>query len=97
MPVNCGSRFRLWRRQPARRTFAIGERVRITYDPDFGAGATGTIIEVPEGLARAHEYVSGLVGPSVSLYWVRVDEPVVDPEGDSYSNLQLDSRYLEPI
>ena len=97
MTVQRGSRFRFWQRKPARPAFVIGQRVRITYDPDFGAGATGTIIETPEGLARTHDYVSGLVGPSISLYWVRVDEPVVFPEGDAYSNLQVDSRYLEPI
>jgi hypothetical protein len=79
MPVKRGSWFRFWQRKPARPALVIGERVRITDDPDFGAGATGTIIETPEGLARTHDYVSGLVGPSVSLYWVQVDSRYLEP------------------
>jgi hypothetical protein len=100
VPAGRESRWRFWRRQTPTRSFAVGERVRIASDSNLiGAGATGTIIETPEGLVGAHEYIAGLFGSSVSLSWVELDEPTFDDTEVAgwYSQLQVDSRYLESI
>lgn len=81
--------------------FAIGDRVRITYDPDYGAGHVGTIIETPEGFAEVDEIQAEIIardeGPAVSVHWVQLDEPIMNDEGAITTLLQMRSRHLEPI
>lgn len=74
-------------------TIAIGTRVKVRCDPDFGPGPwpaepTATVIGLPQ-------VVEGRAG-ELTTYWVEFDEPQTDADGDGpYSTSQVLAKYLE--
>jgi hypothetical protein len=73
--------------------FPQGTRVRVRQDPDHAPGPwpaepTGTIIQDCQDVEGARQ--------TLRMYWVRFDEPQLDPDGDGpYEISQVAHIYLE--
>ena len=87
--------------EPAR--FGIGDRVRIS-EPGFWAdGVTGTIASPPTAVIQhagewhAHVRIVPTTSGPRSFYWVRLDEPRRDGDGDGpYGEAEIIESSLVP-
>lgn len=83
---------------PFHTALPLGTRVRVRRDPQFGPGPwpsepTGTLVVGPDG--KQFSEVSTQQGIQ-RTYWVRFDEPQLDPDGDGpYESSQVLEKYIE--
>lgn len=77
-------------------TFAVGLRVKVHQDPDYGPGPWpaepfGRIVAHPDG--APYQSVETRTGPQ-RMWWVLFDEPQYDADGDGpYTQSQVSERY----
>ena len=93
----------VWQRQNSPR-FAVGDRVQVIEEGYWANGVLGTITEPPpptlslsDGWHAHVRTVSTTDGPR-PYYWVTLDEPRRDADGDGpYHEAEIGERMLEPL